>query len=57
LAIGLRIPNSAHKSAATLYQLHTAVGGGAVKKFGIYFQWRIEHFKARMLFFSVDQGK
>jgi hypothetical protein len=42
--------------SAAFYLLQTAVGDGAMRKFGICFQWRNEHFKARMLFFSVGKG-
>jgi hypothetical protein len=42
--------------SAAFYLLHIAVGNGDMNKFGICFQWHIQHFKARMLFFSVGNG-
>ena len=42
--------------SAAFYSLHTAVGNGARNKFWICFQTRKEHFKLRMLLFSVGNG-
>ncbi len=49
---GNKLP-TAHTASAAFYSLHTSVGNGAMNKFGICFQWRHEHFKPRMLLFSV----
>jgi hypothetical protein len=45
--------NDAQSSVSGLFSLHTAVGNGAINKFGICFQWRNEHCKPRMLVFSA----
>ncbi len=42
--------------SAAFYSKHTAVGSGAMNKFGSCCQWRHEYLKPRMLLFSVTNG-
>jgi hypothetical protein len=57
LAVWKQIANGVHTAlSAAFFSLHTAVGNGAMNKFGICFQWRNEHFEPRMLIFSVGIG-
>jgi hypothetical protein len=56
LAIWKQIADGAHSSVSAFYLIHTAVEKGATNHFGIFFQWRNEHFKRRMLLFSVGNS-
>jgi hypothetical protein len=56
LAIWKQIADGAHSSVSAFYLIHTAVEKGATNHFGIFFQWRNEHFKPSMLLFSVGNG-
>ncbi len=54
-AVRKRTANDAHASL-DFYSLHTAVGNGAMNKFGSCCQLPNEHFKPRMLLFTVGNG-
>jgi hypothetical protein len=49
---------SSLKNEAEIFRKKSLVShaNGAMNKFGICYQWRNEHFKPRMLFFSVGSG-
>jgi hypothetical protein len=42
--------------SAAFYLLHTAVGNGAMNKYGICRQWRKEVFTIGILVFSIGNG-
>ncbi len=43
------MPTTHTALSVPFFLLHTAVGNGAKNKFRVYFQWRNEHFKPRLV--------
>jgi hypothetical protein len=56
LDIWQQIANSALSSIIGFLFTSTAVGNGAMNKFGVCLPWRNEHLKPRMLLFSVGNS-
>jgi hypothetical protein len=52
-----KLPTMHTDLSAAFYILHTAVGNGAMNKFGISMQQRNEHFKPGMLLFLYRQRR